>query len=473
MLRRSATRSIVTISTTVASTAVVLGLNASIAYAYTPRSVTYNATGVWHVFDPPDYATSVTVDIQAAAGGAGTTQCVSPKPLGGPGGRVQATLSVNPGEKLGIWAGAKGVDSDGLNAAGGGMSSLIYIGDELLAIAGAGGGAYCHAGGAGGGLMAGNGGPGSSGSPTPGGGGGGSQTSGGAGGSPGDGGSPGSAGSAWALSGGGQGGGGSGCRPGSNGGAGWFGGGGGGGGGGTGCLVAGGSGGGGSSWTSPARAANVLHTQGFRGGNGVVTVNWNVASCEDGLDNDGDGRTDYPNDSGCTGRSDDTENPNPACDDRIDNDGDGKTDYPDDPGCRDRFDTSEGGCPPLVADPSIVACLTPGRFYDRYAVDLPQTRQGTTYQVAGYVDNYRFLVSGTTVTLPCITLTVATTTTTTNGCADLGGTFVARTRTLIDIRHATPEAGLDDATSVEVCEAELTVTVDGAGLNSVAAHTLC
>lgn len=57
--------------------------------------------------------------------------------------------------------------------------------------------------------------------------------------------------------------------------------------------------------------------------------------CNDGKDNDGDGKIDFPDDEGCTSIEDNSEDspPAPQCDDGRDNDGDGKIDYPDDPGC--------------------------------------------------------------------------------------------------------------------------------------------
>jgi DNA-binding beta-propeller fold protein YncE len=60
-----------------------------------------------------------------------------------------------------------------------------------------------------------------------------------------------------------------------------------------------------------------------------------VAVCEDGVDNDGDGRVDYPADPGCAGPLSMLENP--QCDDRIDNDLDGGIDFagtPPDPQCK-------------------------------------------------------------------------------------------------------------------------------------------
>jgi hypothetical protein len=58
-------------------------------------------------------------------------------------------------------------------------------------------------------------------------------------------------------------------------------------------------------------------------------------ACSDGVDNDGDGMIDYPDDLGCESPASNTEEGlvKPACDDHRDNDGDGKTDYPADPGC--------------------------------------------------------------------------------------------------------------------------------------------
>jgi hypothetical protein len=70
--------------------------------------------------------------------------------------------------------------------------------------------------------------------------------------------------------------------------------------------------------------------------------------CSDGIDNDGDGQIDYPDDLGCDSPSDDSEDstPKPQCDDGRDNDGDGKTDYPNDPGCfASLADSEEDDCP--------------------------------------------------------------------------------------------------------------------------------
>jgi Carbohydrate esterase, sialic acid-specific acetylesterase len=56
-------------------------------------------------------------------------------------------------------------------------------------------------------------------------------------------------------------------------------------------------------------------------------------ACDDGVDNDGDGVIDYPVDPGCARRGDASEHSGARCDDGLDDDGDGDVDYPDDPGC--------------------------------------------------------------------------------------------------------------------------------------------
>ncbi len=69
-------------------------------------------------------------------------------------------------------------------------------------------------------------------------------------------------------------------------------------------------------------------------------------TCSDGIDNDGDGQTDFPADPGCSSPLDSDERDAPApCQDGIDNDGDGLIDFPADPGCADRNDETELGAP--------------------------------------------------------------------------------------------------------------------------------
>lgn len=67
------------------------------------------------------------------------------------------------------------------------------------------------------------------------------------------------------------------------------------------------------------------------------------AHCKDGLDNDGDGAIDLA-DEGCSSLEDGDER-NPICADGLDNDGDGFIDHPDDIGCDSRQDNDEQNPP--------------------------------------------------------------------------------------------------------------------------------
>ena len=72
-----------------------------------------------------------------------------------------------------------------------------------------------------------------------------------------------------------------------------------------------------------------------------------IYQCSDGVDNDSDGLTDYPNDPGCSSTTDNDEYnaPNYQCSDGFDNDSDGLTDYPNDPGCSSTTDNDEYNAP--------------------------------------------------------------------------------------------------------------------------------
>ena len=81
---------------------------------------------------------------------------------------------------------------------------------------------------------------------------------------------------------------------------------------------------------------------------GTDNNNTNKTQCNDGIDNDGDGLIDFPDDPGCISLTDDKESdpPSPQCADGRDNDGDGKIDFPYDPGCfAPNQDTETDDCP--------------------------------------------------------------------------------------------------------------------------------
>jgi large repetitive protein len=96
----------------------------------------------------------------------------------------------------------------------------------------------------------------------------------------------------------------------------------------------------GNSCESPLFAAGALTcSTGFACAGPAGSKTCVVAQCLDGIDNNADGKTDFPNDPGCTSFSDDTETtvcPGancPVCGDGLDNDADGQTDYPADTSC--------------------------------------------------------------------------------------------------------------------------------------------
>lgn len=241
-----------------------------------PGSQTFTAVGPT-TFTVPAGVTSIVCDVHGAKGGdGGTSSCSSGGGHGG--GRVQATISVTPGEILGVVVGGQGgsgfngssgaggsngggAGGTALYAGGGGGRSEILRGVTQLVVAGGGGGAGAAClsppGGVGGGLI---GGTGVAWAGT--GGGGGTQGAGGAAGI-----GTGGSGSAGAKDIGGNGGNSGGIGGGGGGGGGYYGGGGGG------FGPSGGAGGGGSSFTE-AGATSVTHTQGVRFGDGEVVISW-------------------------------------------------------------------------------------------------------------------------------------------------------------------------------------------------------
>jgi hypothetical protein len=231
---------------------------------------TFYYTGAAQTFIVPAGVTTLQADLRGGRGG----------DLGGLGGRVQATLNVVPGQVLNLYAGGAGTSAPfssgvGVTFNGGGAAQWAYSGsggggtdirtggtaitDRVLVAGGGGGGTFGYmGGGAGGGLTGGtppdvsgygqftNGKPGT-------------QTAGGNTG--GGGGQPGSFGV-----------GGSGIA--GAGGGGWFGG---------GCAYySSGGGGGGSSYSNPSLTQNVVHTQGYNNGDGMIIFTYQ-ATCVSSL----------------------------------------------------------------------------------------------------------------------------------------------------------------------------------------------
>jgi hypothetical protein len=106
------------------------------------------------------------------------------------------------------------------------------------------------------------------------------------------------------------------------------------------------------------------------------------AACNDGLDNDGDGVADYPNDPGCSSTSDTDETDTcpgtgcPVCSDGIDNDADGQIDYPDDPSCGAASGTSEA-CAASEPVVPLVLPATPGTTVGATSDEIPSCGSST------------------------------------------------------------------------------------------------
>jgi hypothetical protein len=122
---------------------------------------------------------------------------------------------------------------------------------------------------------------------------------------------------------------------------------------------------------------------------------------------------------------------------------------------------------PCQSTSGVVACLSPTSEITRVFVYEPTLVPGSSVHVYGYVDLYRFTLPTTTVTLPCVVAPGV------NPCASAGGTYVSRVATLVDTYVNVPSVALVPLTSVGVCNASLTLTVDGIGINAAPAITVC
>jgi hypothetical protein len=187
--------------------------------------------------------------------------------------------------------------------------------------------------------------------------------------------------------------------------------------------------------------SGVTHSSGIRSGDGLVVLTWSLtggSQCSDLLDNDDDGRADFPADPGCSSPTDVQEQ-----DDQV-------------------------GCPPIT--PGAVLCLVHGPEIAQYEVGT--TTPAMEFGAVGYLDAYEFTAAGIRVTLPCVVLVADARTA--NACSAAGGRFVSRTAVLVNRSVGVPGISTDEPLAVvTVCEATLTATVAGFGVNSAPVYTLC
>lgn len=197
-------------------------------------------------------------------------------------------------------------------------------------------------------------------------------------------------------------------------------------------------------------------------------VAWNfqvVVACDDGLDNDGDGLNDFPNDPGCSSATDANERgAAAACDDGTDNDGDGRADYPSDPGCSSPHDVDETiTCAPAV--PDVVVCLA--HVPDR-VVRIPLPVEGSEHSVWGYVEVFTIRVPLVgSVNVPCVRVIVDGQPT--NPCDEIG-TYQSTIYALSRITVAEPSFSDDQ---LALCTAELRATAFNVGVNNLSLLVPC
>lgn len=161
-----------------------------------------------------------------------------------------------------------------------------------------------------------------------------------------------------------------------------------------------------------------------------------VAACSDTIDNDGDGAVDAAGDTGCAGPQDDSEE-SPTC--------------------------SRAGLS------AVCAAIEMGAERDSFVV---RTLKEQEYEVVGYVDTYHFRTpGGPGVDVPCIVLVVEPHGTN-NTCKFAGGRFVSRDYELRRVKENVPQAQTT-RTTMKVCDADLTITVDSRVVRSVPIRTTC
>ncbi|MFH0977908.1 MAG: hypothetical protein V1837_01265 [Candidatus Woesearchaeota archaeon] len=111
-----------------------------------------------------------------------------------------------------------------------------------------------------------------------------------------------------------------------------------------------------------------------------------VAQCKDGVDNDGDGRIDFPSDPGCSSKTDNSElNLNVQCDDGLDNDGDKLVDMKD-AGCASLTDNDESNCGDRVCEGGETVASCPVDC--GYPNSCSDTDGGNIIEVLGTVSGY-------------------------------------------------------------------------------------
>src|SRR3989344_2509961 len=140
----------------------------------------------------------------------------------------------------------------------------------------------------------------------------------------------------------------------------------------------------GAGFMAPACGSSSAPAECVGSGDLVVNLSWaqelDLAQCENGMDDDDDGRIDYPADRLCASPDD--------------NDEDDGTDYPGDWQCVSLADPSEGG-PEACREARIVITTTSGAtVHDVSGIPCPQGQGSYQWTGASYGTSYNYTVTG-------------------------------------------------------------------------------
>jgi alpha-tubulin suppressor-like RCC1 family protein len=158
-----------------------------------------------------------------------------------------------------------------------------------------------------------------------------------------------------------------------------------------------------------------------------------------------------------------------ACSDGIDNDGDGRIDAAD-AGCSSPEDETEGPtCNPVTT--GVIACVTVGSVSGTYYADYVQPTLSDGPHAGLHIDTYEFDVNGTPTAVPCVNGEVDSTYL--NPCGIAGGTYVGRTATLYNASVPVPVLATAQLTRINTCNAEVSILVNGLGVESYPITVVC
>src|SRR3989344_5116507 len=160
----------------------------------------------------------------------------------------------------------------------------------------------------------------------------------------------------------------------------------------------------GAGFMAPACGSSSAPAECVGSGDLVVNLSWaqelDLAQCENGMDDDDDGRIDYPADRLCASPDDNDEDteglggPALECQNGFDDDDDDGTDYPGDWQCVSLADPSEGG-PEACREARIVITTTSGAtVHDVSGIPCPQGQGSYQWTGASYGTSYNYTVTG-------------------------------------------------------------------------------